>query len=125
MLEPVGYYVLFVQYYAGSAIGLVNELRGWSKIVSDIPIPSPDRRRLITPFATMHDSAGVVVWSIEGDTLRQEWSIGSTLWNPHGVRWLSNRSFVFERNLFQVQGPVDTAEVDNKGHWSTRLADGP
>jgi hypothetical protein len=125
ILEPIGYYVLFVQYYERSAIGILNEVRGWSKIVSDIPIPSPDGRRLITPFSTMNDSSGLVVWIAEGDTLRQEWSTGSTLWNPHSVRWLSNRSFAFERNLFQVQGPVDTAEVDNKGHWSTRLADGP
>jgi len=125
ILEPIGYYVLFVQYYERSAIGLLNELRGWSKIVSDIPIPSPDGRRLITPFSTMNDSSGLVVWIAEGDTLRREWSVGSTRWNPHGVRWISNRSIAFERNLGLTPGPADTAEVDSRGRWTSRLPDGP
>jgi hypothetical protein len=124
-LEPIGYYVLFVQYYERNAIGLLNELRGWSTIVSDIPIPSPDGRRLITPFSTMNDSSGLVVWIAEGDTLRREWSVGSRRWNPHGVRWVSNRSIAFERNVGEMPGPADTAEVDSKGHWTSRLVDGP
>ncbi len=125
ILEPIGYYVLFVQYYERSAIGLLNEVRGWSKTVSDIPIPSPDGRRLITPFSTVNDSSGLVVWIAEGDTLRREWSVGSRRWNPHGVRWVSNRSIAFERNLGLTAGPADTVEVDSKGHWTSRLPDGP
>lgn len=125
VLEPIGYYVLFVQYSEGSAIGLVNEVRGWSNIVNAIPIPSPDGRRLITPFAARNDSSGLVVWIAEGDTLRREWSLGSSRWNPHRVRWISNRSIAFERNLGETLGPADTAVVDSRGHWTTRLSDGP
>jgi len=118
MCSDLGYYVLWAQPYEGHFIRLVNARTGWSTLVDDMPMISPDRRRFVTVALDreVHSNPELVVWRVDGDTLRREWDLVPTYWTPEHIRWLSNRSFAFAHGE-----AVDTAEIDRAGRWTTRL----
>lgn len=116
--SSLGYYLLWAQPYEGHFIRLVNARTGWSTLIDDMPMVSPDGRRFATVALDreVHSNPELVVWRVDGDTLRREWRLVPTYWTPERVHWLSNRSLEFAHG----EG-VDTAEVDSTGIWTTRL----
>jgi hypothetical protein len=123
--QRLGYYVLWAQPYEGHYIRLVNARTGWSTLVDDLPTVSPDGRRFVTLALDreVHISTTIVVWHVEGDTLRKEWDFAPNYTDPHDVRWLSNRSFEFvhSRSSPTIAVVVDTASIDSTGQWGSRL----
>jgi len=125
--SALGYYVLWAQHVEGAAIRLVNARTGWSVLIPDLPVVSPDRGRFVTTATTFErgDPERLQVWRVEADTLRREWGFVPNYWVPEKVRWLSNRSFEFVHTRLEpttaVREAVDTAEIDSGGHWVTRL----
>jgi hypothetical protein len=125
----VGYYVLWAQHDEGSSIRLVNVRTGWSVIIDAMPVVSPDRHHIVTASQSQerYNPERLVVWYLEGDTLRREWALTPPdAWVPTKVRWLSNRSFEFVHTRAWPPGSFerqasDTAQVDSAGHWTTRL----
>ncbi len=121
----LGYYALWAQRYEGHFIRLVNARTGWSVLVDDMPTVSPDARRFVTLALEMEVrlNTDIVVWRVDGDTLRREWEFQPEYSDPHDVRWLSNRSFEFahSRSSPTIAVVVDTAEIGAAGQWVTRL----
>src|SRR5438034_751611 len=125
-LSPkLGYYVRWAQLYEGHHIRLVNSRTGWSTLVDDMPTVSPDGRRLVTLALDreVRLTTNIVVWHVEGDTLRKEWDFVPDYTDPHDVRWLSNQSFEFahSRSSPTIAVVVDTAAIDRTGQWLTQL----
>ena len=101
-LSPkLGYYVRWAQLYEGHHIRLVTL--------------ALDREVRLT--------TNIVVWHVEGDTLRKEWDFVPDYTDPHDVRWLSNQSFEFahSRSSPTIAVVVDTAAIDRTGQWLTQL----
>jgi len=123
----IGYYVLWAQHTEGYAIRLISTRTGWSTVVHDLPIVSPDRRRFVTATQIMvrYNPERIAVWRVEGDTLRHEWGLETMDWVPDRVHWLSSRSFEFDRMspviAALVREATDTAELDATGTWVSRV----
>src|SRR2546427_5860382 len=50
--SALGYYVLWAQHVEGGSIRLVNARTGWSVLIPDLPIVSPNRRHFVTTSMT-------------------------------------------------------------------------
>jgi hypothetical protein len=125
-LSTLGYYVLFIQHYEGSAVQLINVRTGWSTYLRDMPILSPDRRRFVVAEQNpeRYDPQRLQIWHVERDTLRLEWGLTpkGDAWIPDSVRWLSSSSFRFVRGA-PPEGPEqwtpDTAKLNTRKAWTT------
>jgi hypothetical protein len=125
MCPALGYFALSAQYDEGSSIRLMNARTGWSVLIDNLPVVSPDRKRFVTISLGQerYDPERLQVWVVEDDMLRKEWGFVPNYPDPHEARWLSNRRFEFTHSRFEPTNSVvvDTAEIDAAGHWITRL----
>jgi hypothetical protein len=125
---PLGYFVIRMQYWEGSAILLVNARTGWMVTVDELPIPAPDRRRFVTASIdqeAQYNPTRLVVWRITPDSLVKEWELASQEWGPGQVRWLSSRELTFAKlrldsNARYVTVGRDTARLSARRNWAIR-----
>ena len=93
LLERPSYYILFVQYYEGGAIRAVSTRSGWTGIIDNMPVPSPNALHVaVSSYGGLgrYDSNRLTIWRVVGDALEKEWSIEPDQWGPGEIRWLDN-----------------------------------
>ena len=108
-------HVLWLQFPEGSAVRLVDVQSGAVHAMEDLPVPSPDGRRLLIASGDLeaqYSPNRLAVWRWEPQGPVNEWQIEPTEWEAREVQWLNDSSFSVTRVYPFVQGyPSDTTVV--------------
>lgn len=126
-LTDIDAHVVYEQMYEGHAFALVHGTYGWSAVLDDAPLLSPDRTRLLT---ASHDTeAGYVanrarIFRITPDSLVLEWEIAPERWGPEDAHWVDDRTVRLQR--VPAVGQADSATLAGpmvvrlvSGRWTT------
>ena len=106
--KDVGFYLVQSYYLEGGQFTMVSESSGKKYLIHELPMLSPDRRRLITiPDDTDagYDENGIFIWRIEGNELIPEFT-----YRPKGyvqyrfVRWKDNKFIELKKWLYSSKG---------------------
>jgi hypothetical protein len=99
-LRDLGYFLVHVQYWEGSAYLMVNDQNGERYSLHDLFLLSPDRQRLAT--VTMFDAfnpTAIQIWRITPEKMTLEWSWQHTQedWGPKSGAWQDNNTLTFDK----------------------------
>jgi hypothetical protein len=119
------YHVLWVQYYEGSSILLINAASGKRAFVDGVPIPSPDASYLAVGSADLdagYNPNRLSLWLVRDDALEKVWSIEPTDWSPGPIRWVGRTTLQVLRTRVDPQTgediTLDTVTVElEAGVW--------
>jgi hypothetical protein len=116
-LAAIDYYLVYVQWYEGGSILLVNRKNGFKRNVIGEPYFSPDTKKMLTINSDLYagyTDNGIEVLSITGDTLKSEFKILIKNWGPTGARWLTDKKIVLQKEYFdpKVGKKYSTLTID-------------
>lgn len=94
-LAGLGYFLLHFQLLEGDGYLVVNDRTGRKYPIHDLPLFSPDRRRLAT--LSMDLEAGfnpnaLQIWRLTIRSMTLEWSLKPKEWGPSEGIWLDNQT---------------------------------
>lgn len=87
-LSPPGYYVLHAQHPEGADVRIVDRTTGWSRVLSAVPRPSPDGRRVALASGGAYSPNSIRIYRVAAGTLAAEWGTAPDApWKPDEVVW--------------------------------------
>ncbi len=102
-LSAIDYYLIYVQWYEGGSIMLVNRKNGFKKDVIGEPYFSADTKKMLTINSDLYagfTENGNEVLSITADSLTSEFKLLIKNWGPTGARWLTDNKVILEKEYF-------------------------
>jgi hypothetical protein len=99
-LKDIGYFLVHRQRYETRDYVLVHARSGREFPLEDVPVVSPDRRRIVTTLAGlsgMSSGNGVQIWLLEPDGLRLEFELRPDDWEPADAEWEDGRTIRLRR----------------------------
>jgi len=90
-LPEIGFHLVHVQYYEGTAYLLIGMRSGNRQLIQEVPIISPDRARFATVSAAeSYNPNGIQIWRLVAGQPKLEWSYAAEGWRPAEPSWLGS-----------------------------------
>ncbi|MBS1507270.1 MAG: hypothetical protein JSS79_11545 [Bacteroidetes bacterium] len=102
-LPSIDYYLIYVPWYEGSGLLLVNRRNGFKKEIIGEPYFLTKSKRILTINSDLYagyTDNGIELLSISGDTIKSEFKLIVKNWGPTGARWLTENKIVIEKEYF-------------------------
>ncbi len=128
-IQPIGYYLIDLQFYEGGGYLLVSAKSGKSTISNGPPLVSPDGHRVAAAnvdLESQYTPTTLTIWQVTDDSLALEWRhdflpdgiVNDSTWGPSGLRWVSPIELRFRKTL--MSGPTNEIGVARFGPraWS-------
>jgi tetratricopeptide (TPR) repeat protein len=101
-LPELGYFLVHRQFYEGRDYLMIHDASGRGFPLQDVPVVSPDRRRLITTSNGIiggYDPNEIQIWRATPRGLVLEQTIKPQGWGPSGANWIDNQKISLTKNL--------------------------
>jgi len=101
-LPELGYFLVHRQFYEGRDYLMIHDASGRRFPLQDVPVVSPDRRRLITTSNGImggYDPNAIQIWRATPRGLVLEQTIKPQGWGPSGAKWIDNQKISLIKNL--------------------------
>jgi hypothetical protein len=107
-LGQIGYYLVEEERYELSQYRAINSKNGKQKILEDLPVISPDKKRIaVASLGVDSDSKynGIFFYRLSGDSLRTEKVFleddvpDQERWGPSDAHWIDNKTVEFTKNV--------------------------
>jgi hypothetical protein len=115
-------HVLWVQYYEGSEVMLIDAASGRKHMLDAVPVPSPDGVYLAVASADVAYGANrVSIWTRKRDTLEMVWSLepDPNDWSPGRVQWVGSALLEVPRIRYEEytgkERIIDTIRIGQRG----------
>lgn len=101
-LPELGYFLVHRQFYEGRDYLMIHEASGRRFQLQDVPVVSPDRRRLVTTSNGImggYDPNAIQIWRATSRGLVLEQTIKPQGWGPSDAKWIDNQRVRVTKNL--------------------------
>jgi len=118
-LSDIGYFLLHRQYYEGDDYLLIQDTTGNKFELQDVPVISPDKRRLVTAsngISGGYNANGVQIWQLTkaGAVLEQSFELKG--WAPSDPVWTDNLEIRLMKT-YPGSGGKETVALRFRGRW--------
>ena len=117
--EKNNFYLIYVQYYEGSAYMLVNRKTGAKEYIIGIPYFSPSGKKILAiniDLEAAFDTNGIQLLTLKGDTLRSEFLLEPSTWGPTAAKWLSENEVLLEKQIIRYEKSSSNIAGYKKGY---------
>jgi len=126
-LRDIGYFLLHRQYYEGDDYLLIQDTTGNKFELQDLPVISPDKRRLVTAsngISGGYNANGVQIWQLtkRGVVLEQSFELKG--WAPSDPVWTDNLEIHLLKTL-PGSGGKETVVLRFRGRWQIEALASP
>ena len=126
-LRDIGYFLLHRQYYEGDDYLLIHDTTGNKFELQDVPVISPDKRRLVTAsngISGGYNANGVQIWQLtkRGAVLEQSFELKG--WAPSEPVWTDNLEIRLVKT-FPGSGGKETVALRFRGRWQIEALASP
>lgn len=120
-VSPPGYYVLHAQHPEGNEIRIVQRETGWSRMLWNVPRPSPDGRRMAVASGGPYSDDLLSVFRVVADTLQLEWELRPRgAWAPEDAFWRDTLTLgLIRRYVLVCDGGEDASRYAYEPFWDT------
>jgi tetratricopeptide (TPR) repeat protein len=101
-LRDLGYFLIHRQFYEGVDYLMIQDRTGRRYEMQDLPVISPDKRRLVTASNGIGGGYGanaIEVWRLAGRSMIREQTITPEDWGPSDAEWIDNQTIRVVKNL--------------------------
>ena len=101
--KKLGWYLLHIQYWEGDAYLMVNERSGKQILLDDLPIFSPNGKRIIVASLDLiaeYNPNSITAIDISNDSPKIIMRLTSNAWGASNVQWISNNEAFIEKNIY-------------------------
>jgi hypothetical protein len=105
-LADLSFLVFKIQYYEGSQVLLLDEIKGNEYFINDEPKLSPKNKFIATAsldLEAQYNPNALNIWQISPDTLKLVYSIKPKNWGPSDLVWLSDSLLSFSKRVLTDQ----------------------
>ena len=118
-LRDIGYFLLHRQHYEGDDYLLIQDTTGSKFELHDVPVISPDKRRLVTAsngISGGHNANAVQIWQLTkgGAVLEQSFELKG--WAPSDPVWTDNLGIRLVKT-YPGSGDKDTVALRFRRRW--------
>lgn len=103
-LDCVGFHLVSASYYEGGAYLFVSGKTGKRIGFDNIPVFSPDRRKIAVGsedlLSSGYRSNAIEIWKLEKGEWKKEWQHAPSEWGPGTVQWNGNNEIRITKLIF-------------------------
>jgi len=118
-LRDIGYFLLHRQYYEGDDYLLIQDTTGNKFELQDVPVISPDKRRLVTAsngISGGYNANAVQIWQLTKRGVVLEQSFEPKGWAPSDPVWTDNLGIRLVKT-YPGSGDKETVELRFSRRW--------
>lgn len=125
-LTDIGYFLIHRQFYEGIDYLMIDERNGRRFVLQELPVVSPDRRRLVTASNGIiggYSPNAVQIWRVTKSGLVLEQTIRMRDWGPSDARWIDNQTIDLTKTFPTVDESgmrTERVKLILSGRWQIR-----
>jgi len=99
-LKDIGYFLVHTAFWEGDGYLMINDHTGYQYRIHDLPILSPDRKRLATiSFSVAYNPSDIQIWQLTPVAMTLEWTLDPEDWRPSGGVWLDSSTLILVKQF--------------------------